>query len=339
MLFSTYMVEIIRSPEQKGNEFIQKLSLISSFESSKVITDQSILSRLTDKWHTFVTFPKEITDLIRGSYISPETFLQNLGYEPSDVNKFRHEIVSQRKSDSIEEAVLHYGDQNSKFELRVLNGMTNEHALIMSERASHSFAFDQAEDRAVYQNAMYESLKPIIKNNKNVNYGIRIFDDCIASGDSIFGYLHKLATENSDKLRAGVRIDAAVATPQAIFLLRRLSEIYNFRLEINVTHLGFALTEGKRKNGKLVDFIAYCINPNHYHFILRQLVDGGLSRFMQKFGGGYTQYYNKKNQRSGVLFQGTFKSIHINSNEYLLYLSAYVNLNNKVHQLSNQVAK
>lgn len=84
---------------------------------------------------------------------------------------------------------------------------------------------------------------------------------------------------------------------------------------------------------KLVNFISYCVNPNHYHFILEQVTDGGISEFMKRLSGGYTGYFNNKNKRSGVLFQGKFKSIHVDSNEYLLHLSAYVNLNDRVHEL------
>lgn len=96
----------------------------------------------------------------------------------------------------------------------------------------------------------------------------------------------------------------------------------------------------KLKKGKpLVSFVAYCLNPNHYHFVLHQLVDRGIEKFMHKLGLGYTKYFNQKNRRSGVLFQGPFKAIHIDSNEYLLYVSAYVNLNNRVHKLGNGVSK
>lgn len=80
-----------------------------------------------------------------------------------------------------------------------------------------------------------------------------------------------------------------------------------------------------------VEIIAYCLNPNHYHFILKQVSDKGIEKFMHKIGISHTKYYNKKHERSGVLFQGVFKAIHIDSNEYLLYLSAYVNKNNFIH--------
>ena len=82
------------------------------------------------------------------------------------------------------------------------------------------------------------------------------------------------------------------------------------------------------KASKLVKFIAYCLNSNHYHFILTPLVEKGIEKFMQRIGTGYTMYFNEKNKRSGSLFQGKFKSKHINSNEYLLQVSSYVNLNN-----------
>jgi REP element-mobilizing transposase RayT len=84
---------------------------------------------------------------------------------------------------------------------------------------------------------------------------------------------------------------------------------------------------------KLVAVVAYCLNPNHYHFLLKQVSERGVEKYMHRLGTGYTRYFNEKNERSGALFQGTFKSIHIDSNEYLLHASAYVNLNNRVHQL------
>ena len=85
---------------------------------------------------------------------------------------------------------------------------------------------------------------------------------------------------------------------------------------------------------KLVDFVAYCINPNHYHFLLMQKIDKGVEKFMHRFGTGYTKFFNIKHERSGALFQGKFKASHAHTNEYLLHLSAYVNLNYLVHGLS-----
>ncbi len=81
------------------------------------------------------------------------------------------------------------------------------------------------------------------------------------------------------------------------------------------------------KASQLVSMIAYCLNSNHFHFILTPLIENGIQKFMQRLGG-YTTYFNDRHNRSGSLFQGKFKSKHIDSNEYLIHLSIYVNLNN-----------
>ncbi|MES2023669.1 MAG: transposase [Patescibacteria group bacterium] len=90
------------------------------------------------------------------------------------------------------------------------------------------------------------------------------------------------------------------------------------------------------KSEKLVNFVAYCLNQNHYHFILEPLFDDGVQKFMHKLSTGYTNYFNEKEERVGSLFQGPYKAIHIDSNQYLLHLSVYVNLNYKVHKGLNK---
>jgi putative transposase len=81
----------------------------------------------------------------------------------------------------------------------------------------------------------------------------------------------------------------------------------------------------------LVEIIAYCLNPNHYHLLIRQIEDRGISIFLRKLGIGYTMYFNKKHNRSGFLFQGKYKFSSVNSEDHLKYLSAYVNCNSEVH--------
>ena len=89
-------------------------------------------------------------------------------------------------------------------------------------------------------------------------------------------------------------------------------------------------------SNRLVDVIAYCLNPNHYHFILKQNAEEGISKFMHKLGTGYTNYFNKKHNRSGSLFQGKYKCKLVQSEEALKYVSVYVNLNHKVHGYSGR---
>ena len=83
----------------------------------------------------------------------------------------------------------------------------------------------------------------------------------------------------------------------------------------------------KLQKDRLVEFICYCLNPNHYHFLLKQGSDKGIEKFMQRLGTGYTMYFNARNERSGVLFQGKFKAKHIIDDVYLQYFLAYIHLN------------
>ena len=94
----------------------------------------------------------------------------------------------------------------------------------------------------------------------------------------------------------------------------------------------------KNQKEKLVNIICYCLNPNHFHFILEQLVDDGIPKFMQRIGG-YSRYFNLKYKRSGALFQGKFKAVYLPPEDRLLHSSVYVNLNDRVHSLSGKVPK
>jgi REP element-mobilizing transposase RayT len=94
--------------------------------------------------------------------------------------------------------------------------------------------------------------------------------------------------------------------------------------------------QNNKNQENLVKIIAYCLNPNHFHLIIKQSSTNGISYFMQRLGTGYTMYFNNKQNRSGSLFQGKFKAKHIKDNEYLLYLSAYVNLNDKIHKINTK---
>jgi putative transposase len=84
----------------------------------------------------------------------------------------------------------------------------------------------------------------------------------------------------------------------------------------------------------LVEIIAFCLNPNHYHLILKQIEDNGIEKYLHRLGTSYTKYFNIKNKRTGSLFQGTFKAVHIESNEQLLHTSVYVNCNSEVHGIA-----
>lgn len=82
----------------------------------------------------------------------------------------------------------------------------------------------------------------------------------------------------------------------------------------------------KESKESLVEIIAFCLMPNHYHLVLRQLVDGGTALFMKKLGDSYVGYFNQKYDRKGMgsLFQGRFKAIHIKTDDQLINLICYI---------------
>lgn len=83
----------------------------------------------------------------------------------------------------------------------------------------------------------------------------------------------------------------------------------------------------EKRRSLLVDIICFSLMPNHFHLILRQLTEGGISKFMQKLGTGYAKYFNRIYQRTGTLFEGRFKAILIEKDEYFVHLSRYIHLN------------
>ena len=86
--------------------------------------------------------------------------------------------------------------------------------------------------------------------------------------------------------------------------------------------------DGVRKEAKkLVRIIAYCLMPTHIHLVLKQVEPNGISRFINRALNSYTRYFNEKNKRKGPLWEGRFKRILIEKNDYFLHLTRYIHLN------------
>lgn len=76
----------------------------------------------------------------------------------------------------------------------------------------------------------------------------------------------------------------------------------------------------------LVEIVAYCLMPNHFHFLLKQTKENGIRQFIGNIVNSYTKYFNTKKERTGPLFQGRFKAVRVETDNQLLHLSRYIHL-------------
>lgn len=90
--------------------------------------------------------------------------------------------------------------------------------------------------------------------------------------------------------------------------------------------MSFKIT-GKPVKNRVVELISFCVMPNHFHLLVKQTCNNGVSKYLQRIQNSYTKFFNTKYQTSGHLFQGPFRAVHIGDNDQLLYVSAYIHLN------------
>jgi putative transposase len=85
--------------------------------------------------------------------------------------------------------------------------------------------------------------------------------------------------------------------------------------------------KGRRPRKLLVDLLAFCLMPNHYHLLISPKVESGLSLFMRKLNGGYSRYFNKRHERAGTLFERRYKSVLVEGQAHFIHLPYYIHLN------------
>lgn len=77
-----------------------------------------------------------------------------------------------------------------------------------------------------------------------------------------------------------------------------------------------------------IELIAYCLMPNHFHLLIKQLSDPkAIVAFMRSLANAYTTYFNRKYNRVGHLFQGRYKAVLVTEEPYFLHLTRYIHLN------------
>ena len=122
----------------------------------------------------------------------------------------------------------------------------------------------------------------------------------------------------------------------AIYLRKivEISDYYRYRQQLRLSQFKNLPIDQKkeyiksRKNKtRLVEIYAFAFMPNHYHFLLRQLTDNGITNFISNLQNSFAKYFNIKNDRNGSLFQNSFKGKRIESEEQLVHVSRYIHLN------------
>ena len=78
---------------------------------------------------------------------------------------------------------------------------------------------------------------------------------------------------------------------------------------------------------KIVEILKWTLMPNHFHLLLQEKVDGGISEFVRRLGNGYTKYFNIRHKKSGFLFQNRTKMVLLENDRQFLYIPYYIDLN------------
>lgn len=78
---------------------------------------------------------------------------------------------------------------------------------------------------------------------------------------------------------------------------------------------------------KTIEFVAYCLMPNHFHLMLRSIERDSMTRFMRSLSTRYSMYFNKKYERVGPLFQGIYKAVMIDYEAQFLWVTKYIHRN------------
>lgn len=118
---------------------------------------------------------------------------------------------------------------------------------------------------------------------------------------------------------------------------RALQTINFYRFPAGVVKLSKYLEYNSRRQsaalsllqnpGSIVEILAFCLMPNHYHLLLRQTKDRGISKFIGNFQNSYTKYFNRSNQKDGAIFLNQFKAVRVEDDEQLIHVSRYIHLN------------
>lgn len=86
-------------------------------------------------------------------------------------------------------------------------------------------------------------------------------------------------------------------------------------------------TQEKIQTERFVELTCFALMPNHFHLLVKETEEDGISRYMQRIQLAYTHYFNAKYHGSGHIFQGRYRAVHVKDDRQLMHLSAYIHKN------------
>lgn len=107
----------------------------------------------------------------------------------------------------------------------------------------------------------------------------------------------------------------------------------------DIVRNNFTRPQEWKKPVPYVSILSYCLMDNHFHLLLRELVEEGIAKFMQRLCRSMAAHFNAKYKASGVLFQGPYKAVIIEQDEHLQYLVAYINVKNPLEKYPGGIKK
>lgn len=78
---------------------------------------------------------------------------------------------------------------------------------------------------------------------------------------------------------------------------------------------------------KQVIIFSFCLMPNHFHLLLKEIIRGGTQKFISNIQNSYAKYFNTRMKRTGSLFQEMFKAVRVETDEQFLHVARYIHLN------------
>lgn len=151
----------------------------------------------------------------------------------------------------------------------------------------------------------------------------------MSRGPIVNGYFYHVFNRGVDKRRIFMNTGDYLRFMHNLYEFNDKNYILPYPRRQTIEKVGLTKPYSEKKERiKLVDVCCFCLMPNHFHLILRQIIDNGISLFLKKLSMGYANYFNLKYERSGALFQGRFKTKLVGSDEQMMHLSRYIHLLN-----------